>query len=271
MATKLPGTPIRPCHVSANRMTMQRMRCSRGISATHFKRWGYAGRERIVAGSRRGLAIRAEDGSSSAAVADEGQGAGVVPEYRSPAEIKEALYHSLQGINRGIFGVASARKAEIEGLVKSLESCNPNPEPTGDLEKVSGCWKLIYSTISILGTKRTKLGLRDFVSLEDFFQTIHIDEGKALNTVNFQVKGLKLLKGQLTVVANFKVTSPTRVEIEYQDSTIAPDQLLNLFKKNYDLLLAIFNPEGWLDITYVDEDMRIGRDDKGNLFVLERA
>ncbi|KAF3790892.1 putative plastid-lipid-associated protein 7 [Nymphaea thermarum] len=184
MATKLPGTPIRPCHVSANRTMMQRMRCSREISATHFKRWGYAGRERIVAGSRRGLAIRVEDGSSSAAVADEGQGAGVVPECRSPAEIKEALYHSLQGINRGIFGVASARKTEIEGLVNSLESCNPNPEPTGDLEK-----------------------------------------GKALNTVNFQVKGLKLLKGQLTIVANFKVTSPTRVEIEYQDSTIAPEQV----------------------------------------------
>lgn len=27
-------------------------------------------------------------------------------------------------------------------------------------------------------------------------------------------------------------------------------QLLNIFQKNYDLLLAIFNPEGWLEITY---------------------
>ncbi|CAN6438992.1 unnamed protein product [Victoria cruziana] len=270
MATKLPGTPMKPCHVSVDRMMMQRMRCSRGFSATHFKRWGCVGRERIVAGSRRS-AIGAQDGSFPAAVADEGKEAGVIREYKSSAEIKEALYHSLQGINRGIFGVPSARKAEIESLVKSLESCNPNPGPTGDLEKVSGRWKLIYSTISILGTKRTKLGLRDFVSLEDFLQYIDIDEGKALNIINFQVKGLKMLKGQLTIVANFRVTSPSRVEIEYQDSTIAPGQLLNLFKKNYDLLLAIFNPEGWLDITYVDEDLRIGRDDKGNLFVLERA
>lgn len=27
-------------------------------------------------------------------------------------------------------------------------------------------------------------------------------------------------------------------------------QLMNVFRKNYDLLLSIFNPEGWLEITY---------------------
>ncbi len=40
---------------------------------------------------------------------------------------------------------------------------------------------------------------------------------------------------------------------------------------NYELLLSIFNPEGWLDTTYVDDQHRIGRDDKGNVFVLERC
>lgn len=50
-----------------------------------------------------------------------------------------------------------------------------------------------------------------------------------------------------------------------------PDRLQQLFQQNYDLLLSIFNPDGWLEITYVDGDMRVGRDDKGNIFVLERA
>jgi hypothetical protein len=27
-------------------------------------------------------------------------------------------------------------------------------------------------------------------------------------------------------------------------------QLMNIFQQNYDMLLAIFNPEGWLEITY---------------------
>lgn len=47
--------------------------------------------------------------------------------------------------------------------------------------------------------------------------------------------------------------------------------MMNIFQKNYDMLLAIFNPEGWLEITYVDESLRIGRDDKANIFVLEKT
>lgn len=50
-----------------------------------------------------------------------------------------------------------------------------------------------------------------------------------------------------------------------------PEALEALFKQNYVLLLSIFNPEGWLDITYVDQELRVGRDDKGNIFVLERC
>lgn len=50
-----------------------------------------------------------------------------------------------------------------------------------------------------------------------------------------------------------------------------PAQLQKIFAKNYDMLLAIFNPQGWLEVTYVDATHRIGRDDKGNLFVLARV
>ncbi|THG16087.1 hypothetical protein TEA_014809 [Camellia sinensis var. sinensis] len=99
----------------------------------------------------------------------------------TPTLIKQNLSLALQGINRGIFGVPSAKKSEIEGLVKLLESMNPTPDPTLFLDK-----------------------------------------------------------------------------------------LMNVFRKNYDLLLDIFNPEGWLEITYVDDTLRIGRDDKGNIFILER-
>jgi PAP_fibrillin len=50
-----------------------------------------------------------------------------------------------------------------------------------------------------------------------------------------------------------------------------PSQLQDLFEQNYDLLLSIFNPAGWLDITYLDDRLRVGRDDKSNVFLLERA
>lgn len=44
--------------------------------------------------------------------------------------------------------------------------------------QVGGAWRLIYSTITILGSKRTKLGLRDFITLGDFFQSINVAQVK---------------------------------------------------------------------------------------------
>ncbi|WVZ85608.1 hypothetical protein U9M48_032514 [Paspalum notatum var. saurae] len=213
-------------------------------------------------------------------------GTGTVVGYEAAlGDVKAALYRALEGANRGIFGMTSATRSEIHGLVELLESRNPTPEPTAKLqEKVNGCWKVIYSTISILGKKRTALGLRDFISLGDFLQIIDVKEvsedlaspslhpkEKAVNVIEFSARALKILSGKLTIEASYTVTSPTRVDIKLESSTITPDQLMNIFQKNYDMLLAIFNPEGWLEITYVDESLRIGRDDKENIFVLERA
>ncbi|MCL7041914.1 hypothetical protein MKW94_002241, partial [Papaver nudicaule] len=186
--------------------------------------------------------IKASEGISAGPVNN-------VKEEESAAQIKTSLFQALQGINRGIFGATSAKKSEIECLVKELESQNPTPDPTQNLDKVSGSWKLIYSTISILGSKRTKLGLRDFITLGDFLQIINVSEAKAVNVIKFSARGFGMLNGQLTIEASFKIVSKSRVDIQYESSTITPDQLMSLFQKNYDLLLGIFNPEGWLDIS----------------------
>ena len=41
---------------------------------------------------------------------------------------------------------------------------------------MKGEWKLLYSTVSILGSRRTKLGLRDFITLGDFIQVIDVEK-----------------------------------------------------------------------------------------------
>ncbi|XP_057732113.1 fibrillin protein 5 homolog [Arachis stenosperma] len=187
------------------------------------------------------------------------------------AEKKRELYQAVEGINRGIFGLPSAKKFEIESLVQQLKSQNPTPEPTLELDKVAGYWRLVYSTITILGSKRTKIGLRDFISLDEFFSIDSKMESKAVNVVEFSAKELSLLSGQLSIEASFKIASATvkalpsclRVDINFESSTITLDQLMHVFRKNYNLLLGIFNPEGWLEITYVGDTIRIGRDNKG--------
>jgi hypothetical protein len=185
--------------------------------------------------------------------------------------VKSELREALEGAGRGIFGVQSAKQAEIHAVIERLERACPVISPTGNLQALDGTWRVLYSTIRILGTKRSKLGLREFVKIGDMWQNIESADGTATNIVDFSVTGFGELRGSLTIVAAFDVVSDTRVSVVFREAALAPKQLDQLFRKNYDLLLSIFNPEGWLDITYVDDDFRIGRDDKGNLFVLERA
>ena len=92
-----------------------------------------------------------------------------------------------------------------------------------------------------------------------------------VNTVEFSVSGLGMLRGSLTIKAAYTRASPTRVDIDFLESTLEPQQLNKIFEANYDMLLSIFNPQGHLDVTYVDDTHRIGRDDKGNVFFLERV
>ena len=90
------------------------------------------------------------------------------------------------------------------------------------------------------------------------------------NIVGFDILLFGRFKGSLTIEAKYRTVSPCRVAITLESAMLVPKQFQQLFEKNYNLLLSIFNPEGWLDITYVDAQHRIGRDNKGNVFVLER-
>lgn len=265
MATHdLLNPPVHAFHLvpsELNKIT-KKINSQRSLPAAHL-RIKFFGIGYCSSGLKSIYTIKASQDISAGSVSN-------VIEDESAAQIKTSLFQALQGLNRGIFGATSAKKSEIESLVKELESQNPTPDPTQNLDKVNGSWKLIYSTISVLGSKRTKLGLRDFITLGDFLQIINVSEAKAVNVIKFSARGFGMLNGQLTIEASFKIASKSRVDIKYESSAITPDQLMNLFQKNYDLLLSIFNPEGWLDISYVDETMRIGRDDKGNIFILER-
>lgn len=154
----------------------------------------------------------------------------------------------------------------------AVEAQNPCSEPTSaaSLAALSGDWRLLYTTVTIRGSKRTKLGLRGLVTLGELVQSLDAGAGSAANTVAFAVAGGSL-RGSLRIDAAYRVVSPSRVAIEYQASSLEPAQLQAIFLKQLPLLLEVFNPAGWLELTYVDAGLRVGRDDKGCLFVLERA
>lgn len=185
-------------------------------------------------------------------------------------EIKAQLLAAIEGTDRGIAGVPAEKKKAICALVTRLEEARPCTGITSELHRVEGNWKLVFSTIAITGKRRTKLGLRQFIRLGDFTQSIDLGRSLAINKIDFSVTGVGLIRGSLTIQASFAVSGPQRVDISFREASLEPRQLQALFEQNYDLLLSIFNPAGWLDITFVDSQHRTGRDDKGNVFLLER-
>eukprot|EP00963_Diacronema_lutheri_P012134 scaffold1639_cov331-Pavlova_lutheri.AAC.22 len=181
-----------------------------------------------------------------------------------------ALVSEVEGTNRGIFGVKVSKAEAIEEMAKEVEK-RGSALPGRPVDRVDGRWRVLYSTIAIMGSKRTKLGLRGFLQLSDIYQDIDATEKIASNRITFRAPGLNGSVGALTLMASYKELSDTKVQVDLVDATLEPEQLRAIFEQNYDMLLEVFNPTGWLDITYVDEKFRIGRDDKGNLFILEKC
>lgn len=237
------------------------------MSADGTFRGSFSGQQRWQQQQQHVVCLRAANGGASSST---GVASSLVPTADAEA-IKAQLTDALQGLDRGIFGVKAAQKEQILSLISQLEAHNPLPDPTNHLDLVGGDWTLLFSTITIQGSKRTKLGLREVVTVGPLVQRIDVDASTASNEVAFAVRGLALLKGSFTIEASYQAESETRVSITFRQSSLVPDQLQRLFEKNYDLLLSIFNPEGWLDITYVDATHRVGRDDKGNIFYLVRS
>ena len=82
--------------------------------------------------------------------------------------------------------------------------------------------------------------------------------------------------GDVRVAGSFRPseTMPTRVVVSFDECEISFN---NGFVLNLGFVFAILaaikgtSENGWLETTYLDDGLRIGRGDKGSLFVLTRA
>lgn len=178
-------------------------------------------------------------------------------------------------MDRGVFGMEDADRASLDVLIRRLEAETPIPEPAANNAEVAhGSWRLIYTNLEILGRRRIKLSIATsrksgLVKLGDIFQIIDAEKGESRNVVEFEVMGR--VRGTFTIEAEYQVESGVRVRVTKKGQRLEPDKLEMMLGDNVALLTDIFNPEGWLDITYVGNGLRIGRDDKGRVFVLERT
>lgn len=193
---------------------------------------------------------------------------------------KLELLERLAGLNRGLLANEPDRLS-IQSAIAHLEDRNPTPLPLEAPELLEGNWRLLYTTSQDL------LGLGRFpvVQLGQIYQCIRTQTAQIYNIA--ELMGLPFLESVVSVSAQFTPVSEKRVEVEFKRSVLglqrllpyeSPDQLIHLLNsatkpKAIDFKIDQSGTQrraGWLDVTYLDQDLRIGRGNEGSLFVLTK-
>ena len=190
---------------------------------------------------------------------------------------KAELLEAIAGKNRGLLA-NEIDNVRVLSAIQQLEDTNPTSKPLEAKNLLDGDWRLLYTTSKgILGLDRFPL-----LKLGQIYQSIRVSEAKIYNIA--EIVGLPMLEGLVTVAATFEPVSEKRVNVVFERSIIGLQKFFNYNtpkkfiqqiesgKKFLPLDFKIDRGEqkGWLDTTYLDEDMRVGRGNEGNVFVLTK-
>jgi PAP_fibrillin len=190
---------------------------------------------------------------------------------------KADLLQLIAGSNRGI-AATEAQKQAILVAIAQLEGRNPTPQPIAAPDLLDGDWRLLYTTSrGILGFEQIPL-----LRLGQVYQCIQVSSSQLYNIA--EIQGLPGLEGIVSVVAQFQLVSDRRVEVKFTRSIIglqrligyqSPSQFIQAITQGQKFMAIDFSiqnrdQQGWLDITYLDDNLRIGRGNEGSVFVLAK-
>ncbi len=191
--------------------------------------------------------------------------------------LKADILEAIAGKNRGLL-VNDIDKVKIFTVVEKLEDHNPNPHPLETPQLLDGDWRLLYTT------SKSILGLNNFplLQLGEIYQCIRTETAKVYNVA--EIVGVPFLEGLVSVAASFEIVSHKRINVNFQRSIIGLQRVLGYLSAQdliekiemgkkfppFDFSIGERNEQGWLEITYLDEDLRIGRGNQGNLFILSK-
>ncbi|HEY9809580.1 MAG TPA: PAP/fibrillin family protein [Halomicronema sp.] len=191
---------------------------------------------------------------------------------------KTELLEIIAGKNRGLLATPTDKIAILSAVAK-LEERNPTPRPVEAADLLNGDWRLLYTT------SRELLGIDQLpvLKLGQIYQSIRVNQSKVYNIA--EVYGLPFCEGIISVVADFEQVNERRVQVKFNRSILGLQRLINYQSPSayiseisegkkfaaLDFKLQPREQQGWLDITYLDTDLRIGRGNQNSVFVLTKV
>ena len=191
---------------------------------------------------------------------------------------KTNLLNAIAGKNRGLLATQTDKQA-ILAAIATLEDFNPTPYPLESSHLLDGNWRLLYTTSEAL----LRLDRTPFYKLGQIYQCIRTETGRVYNIA--EIYGLPFLEGLVAVAAKFEPVSNRRVSVKFERSIIglqgfiryqSPNNLIQQIEAGnkftaIDFMFKSNEQQGWLDITYIDDNLRIGRGNEGSVFVLVKT
>lgn len=193
---------------------------------------------------------------------------------------KTQLLETIAGKNRGLLATETDQIAILSAIAQ-LEDYNPNPRPLEVPQLLAGDWRLIYTS------SKSLLNLDNFplLQLGDIYQSVRLAGSRIYNIA--EISGLPYLEAVVSVAAKFTPVpeaSEKRVSVQFERSIVGLQRLINYQSPEsfieaievgqkftaLDFNIASREQQGWLDITYLDENLRIGRGNEGSVFVLTK-
>jgi len=191
---------------------------------------------------------------------------------------KAALMDAIVGTNRGLLATELQKQA-ILAAIANLEDFNPTPRPVEANNLLDGNWRLLYTTSKAL----LNLDRLPLCKLGQIYQCIRVETTSVYNIA--EIYGLPYLEGLVSVAAKFKPVSDQRVQVKFERSIIGLQRLIEYNSPvtfiqqieagrkfpGIDVVIKSDQQQGWLDITYIDNHLRIGRGNEGSVFVLSKT